>query len=83
MESLHIFSLPQHLLYTTLDFTLLLTVKTSAQWDDEQTRMVIDKRKNGNKDYHQTPLFFSHIHSKENKYINDFLILLLTNRCYI
>jgi hypothetical protein len=27
----------------------------SAQWEDEQTRMLIDKRKIGNKDYHQTP----------------------------
>ena len=26
----------------------------SAQWSDEQTRMLIDERKNGNEEYHRT-----------------------------
>ena len=27
----------------------------SAQWSEEQTRMLIDERKNGNEEYHWTP----------------------------
>ena len=27
----------------------------SAQWNDEQTRILIDERKNGNEVYHRTP----------------------------
>ena len=27
----------------------------SAQWSEEQTRMLIDARKNGNEEYHRTP----------------------------
>ena len=51
----------------------------SAQWSDEQTRMLIDERKNGNEEYHRTRIVIRETFGKILRIKSTEQIILITS----